>query len=104
MTPKVASTRKARLANNSVNSDDDSSNLEELVQSYVMNALAKDISKAYKPSSGQKRDGKYWIEKPVFMLIKETFGPDGLKQFLDARRLAIAREKGNWTNKVKKQL
>ena len=59
-----------------------------------MNALAKDMSKAYKPSSGQKRDGKYWIEKPVFMLIKETFGPDGLKQFLDARRLAIAREKG----------
>ena len=77
------------------NSDDDSSNLEELVQSYVRNALSKDVSKGYKQGQvGQKRDSKYWIEKPVFLLIKETFGPDGLKEFLNARRLAIAKEKG----------
>lgn len=57
--------------------------------------MSKDVSKAYKPApTGQKRDGKYWIEKPVFLLIKETFEPDGLKEFLNARRLAIAKEKG----------
>ena len=83
---KIASTRKVRMVMEDIANDDDRSELGNMIETYVMNAMSKDMSKAYKPSSTNKSNGKYWIEKPIFKLIKETFGISECSQTCSCKR------------------